>query len=99
MNIGTALLKARKDTGLKQNEVAVRTGLSQTYMSQIEGGTKIPSIEVIEKLAKEYKIPFPIMMWHSLTEKDVQKSKLSEFRKLKPFIDNLINGIFTNATR
>lgn len=94
MNIAIGLLKARKDKGLRQNEVSKRTGLSQTYLSQIETGGKIPSIEVIEKLCKEYDIPFPIMMWHSLTDKDVRKAKLDIYHKLKPTIDNLIADIF-----
>lgn len=94
MKIATALLKARKDRGLRQNEVAKRVKLSQTYLSQIETGGKVPSIDVIETLAKEYNIPFPIMMWHSLTENDVKKGKLDIYRKLKPTVDNLINDIF-----
>lgn len=94
MNIGNALLKARKDNGLRQNVVAERTGLSQTYLSQIETGSKVPSVEVIEKLAKEYNMPFAIMMWNTLTEKDVRKPKLDIYRKLKPTVDNLINDIF-----
>ena len=95
MNIGIALLKARKDNGLRQNEVAKRTGLSQTYLSQIENGGKIPSIDVIETLAKEYNMPFPIMMWNTLTESDVRKGKLDIYRKLKPTVDNLIADIFS----
>lgn len=94
MNIGSALLKARKDKGLRQMEVAKRTKITQTYLSQIETGGKVPSIEVITKLAKEYAIPFPIMMWFTLTEKDVQKGEVDIYRKLKPSIDNLINDIF-----
>jgi len=94
MNISTALLKARKNSGLRQNEVAKRTKLSQTYLSQIENGGKVPSIDTIERLAKEYNIPFPIMMWHSLTENDVKKGRLDIYRKLKPTVDNLINDIF-----
>jgi len=94
MNIGNALLKARKNRGLRQNEVAARVDITQSYLSQIETGDKIPSIDVIEVLAKEYNIPFPIMMWGAITEKDVKKGKLDIYNKLKPTIDNLINDIF-----
>lgn len=94
MNIGAALLKARKDNGLRQNVVSERTGITQTYLSQIETGSKVPSIEVIEKLANEYNMPFGIMMWNTITEKDVRKAKLDIYRKLKPTVDNLINDIF-----
>ena len=94
MNIGIALLKARKDKGLRQTEVSKRTKLSQTYLSQIESGKKVPSIDVIEKLSKEYSIPFAIMMWYGITDKDVKKDKLTIYHKLKPTIDNLIKDIF-----
>lgn len=94
MNIGTALLKARKDKGLRQKEVATRVKLSQTYLSQIETGTKVPSIEVINILSKEYGLPFPIMMWGTLTEKDVRKGRVEIYKRLKPTIDNLIADIF-----
>jgi len=94
MNIGIALLKARKDKGFRQTEVAKRTKLSQTYLSQIENGSKIPSIEVIEKLSKEYGIPFPIMMWFSLTENDIKKDKLLVYRAIKPTMDNMIDSLF-----
>ena len=94
MNIGLALKSIRKKKGIKQNVLAINASISQTYLSQIEGGLKIPSIEVIEILAKEYKVPFGIMMWFTITEKEVPKGKLGEYKKLKPFIDNLIDGIF-----
>ena len=94
MNIGAALLKARKDKGLRQNEVFQKTKITQTYLSQIENGKKIPSVDIITKLADVYQIPFPIMMWGTLTEKDVRKAKLDIYRKLKPTVDNLINDIF-----
>lgn len=94
MNIGQALLKARKDNGFRQKQVCNKVGISQTYLSQIETGRKIPSIDVINVLTEEYGLPFPIMMWNTLTEKDVRKAKLYIFRKLKPTIDNLIADIF-----
>lgn len=94
MDIGNALLKARKRRGLRQGEVAKRVDITQSYLSQIESGAKIPSIEVVDTLAKEYGMPFPIMLWGSLTEKDVKRDKIVIYNKLKPTIDTLINDIF-----
>lgn len=94
MKIGQALLKSRKYKGLKQTDAALRAGITQTYLSLIESGKKIPTVDVIENISDVYGIPFQIMMWHSLTEKEVRKSKLDIYRKLKPTIDNLIADIF-----
>lgn len=94
MDIGAALTTTRKNKGYRQTEAAKEADISQTYLSQIENNQKTPSIEVLEKLSKIYKTPFPVMMWFSITEKDVKKDKLVIFNKLKPSIDNLINDIF-----
>lgn len=90
MNIGQALIKARKDKGLRQNEVAKRIKISQTYLSQIENGSKVPAIEMISKLAKCYDIPFAVMAWYSITEQDIKKNKLAIYLNLKPTVDAMI---------
>lgn len=43
--------RARQQAGLTQGELADRAGLSQAYLSQIESGSKDPSVETLQKLA------------------------------------------------
>lgn len=89
MNIGEALSKTRENQNRTQTEVAKTLKISQTYLSQIEGGKKKPSMDMLESLAKIYNTSVPAMMWFALTEKDIQQDKLHLFKLLKPVIDNL----------
>ena len=48
---GQYLRKIRKEQKITLTELALETGLSQSYLSQIENGTRpIPSIEILTKL-------------------------------------------------
>jgi transcriptional regulator with XRE-family HTH domain len=42
---------------LKQFELANRLGVSRSYISEIEKGTKSPSLELLDKYAVEFGIP------------------------------------------
>ncbi len=50
-SIAMAMLDARKATGLTQKELAVRTGISQSDISQLENGTADPSLKTLQRLA------------------------------------------------
>lgn len=50
---------------LKQNELAVRLGISKSYLSEIESGKKAPSVEFIEKYASEFQIPASSILFFS----------------------------------
>lgn len=49
--IGRRIARRRKSLGLKQAEVEEKADLSYKYLSNIERGISIPSIEVIMRLA------------------------------------------------
>lgn len=42
---------------LKQSELAVKLGMSKSYLSEIERGTKPPSVDLINKYADIFAIP------------------------------------------
>ena len=44
--------KARIKSGMTQEEVAIAVGVSPSYISQIEGGKRIPSLEVMLELSQ-----------------------------------------------
>lgn len=94
MNISKSLIELRKKTGLRQTEAARHIGISQTYLSQIEGGSKEPSTSLLQNMCTLYGVPAPIMYWKALTISDVPKNKQKAFKELHPLIDNLINQIF-----
>src|SRR5271169_2875311 len=49
--LGTALKRRRLDLGLSQEELANRAGLHRTYITDVERGSRNPSLDTIQKLA------------------------------------------------
>ncbi len=57
MLVGDRLRTVRKEKKLSQGEVEKRTGLLRYYISRVENGHTVPSIETLEKLARAFEIP------------------------------------------
>lgn len=54
--LGKKVQQARKKTGLSQEAVAFKVGVSRAYMGYIEQGRNVPSLEVLQKIAKVLKV-------------------------------------------
>lgn len=52
---GEVVTRLRKRLGVSQEELAFRTEVHRTYISQIERGLKSPTLSVILKLARAMK--------------------------------------------
>ena len=50
---GSRLRQARKDRGLTSEKLSELCNINATYLRQIEGGTKIPSLPVFVSLCEE----------------------------------------------
>lgn len=57
MILGERLTEIRTRLRMSQGDVEVRTGLLRCYISRVENGHTVPSVETIEKLARAYEIP------------------------------------------
>jgi len=57
MVIGTRLKKLREDKSLSQGDIEKRTGLLRCYISRVENGHTVPSLETLERLAAALEIP------------------------------------------
>ena len=55
-NLGFIIKCVRKFHLGKARELAVKVGISQSYLSEIESGKKLPGIEVLDKIAEQYKM-------------------------------------------
>lgn len=52
MDVTVAVLDAREQQNLTQEELARRSGVQQSDISKIENGTRNPSIKVLRKIAR-----------------------------------------------
>jgi transcriptional regulator with XRE-family HTH domain len=97
MDIGGALRDIRKSIdGRRQQEVSKAIGITQTYLSLVEAGKRVPAQEVVEKLCKAYKVPIAIVVWKAIEPKDVDRSKKEAFGRIKPIVDDLLEGFLIN---
>ena len=57
MVIGRRLRLLREERELSQGDIEARTGLLRCYISRVENGHTVPSIETLEKLAAALELP------------------------------------------
>jgi transcriptional regulator with XRE-family HTH domain len=52
MNIGTTIRGYRLQNGMSQGDIEKRTGLLRCYLSRVENGHTVPSLETLQKIAR-----------------------------------------------
>jgi transcriptional regulator with XRE-family HTH domain len=57
MIIGERLRLLRETKNLSQGDIEKRTGLLRCYISRVENGHTVPSIETLEKLGRAMEVP------------------------------------------
>lgn len=57
MLIGERLRDLRQEKSLSQGQIEERSGLLRCYISRVENGHTVPSLETLEKLARALQIP------------------------------------------
>jgi transcriptional regulator with XRE-family HTH domain len=55
--IGDRLRALREEKKLSQGDIQKRTGLVRPYISRVENGHVVPSIETLEKFARALEVP------------------------------------------
>jgi len=57
MIVGERLRALREEMNFSQGEIEKRTGLLRCYISRVENGHTVPSIETLEKFARALEVP------------------------------------------
>ena len=57
MNIGETIRSFRLQKGMSQGDIEKRTGLLRCYLSRVENGHTIPSLDTLAKIATSMDIP------------------------------------------
>ena len=67
MSLAAMLRSLRRGKHLSQGDVEKRTGLLRSYISRIENGHSVPTIETLEKFAKALEVPL-YQLFHDSTQ-------------------------------
>jgi transcriptional regulator with XRE-family HTH domain len=57
MNIGETIRNYRLQKGMSQGDIEKRTGLLRCYLSRVENGHTIPSLDTLSKIAAAMEVP------------------------------------------
>jgi transcriptional regulator with XRE-family HTH domain len=76
MVIGDRLKQLRETKNLSQGDIEKRTGLLRCYISRVENGHTVPSVETLEKLARALEVPMYQLFHEGEAEASVRKLKL-----------------------
>jgi transcriptional regulator with XRE-family HTH domain len=74
MIIGDRLRLLREQQKLSQRDIEQRTGLLRCYISRVENGHTVPSVETLEKMAGGLKIPLYQLFYDGPEPPELPKS-------------------------
>jgi transcriptional regulator with XRE-family HTH domain len=57
MNIGVTIRSFRLQRGMSQGDIEKRTGLLRCYLSRVENGHTVPSLDTLSKIAGAMELP------------------------------------------
>jgi transcriptional regulator with XRE-family HTH domain len=99
MTIGETLKKLRKKRKLSQKEVADKSNISRTYISEIESGRTNPTYDILERIGNVLNIPFPIISYLSLDINSLPENHQKAFRDVESAVMAMIDDYIQNETK
>lgn len=101
MSYGKALKLIRTSRNISQKELSVLVDVNPSYISLIEKGKRIPTIEIIEKIVKALDIPIHLFFLLSSDKEEVKKLyPTSNINKIGTLLLNiLLNSDQTNGNK
>jgi transcriptional regulator with XRE-family HTH domain len=74
MNIGETIRNFRLQKGMSQGDIEKRTGLLRCYLSRVENGHTIPSLDTLAKIASAMELPLGQFFADSASENGQSKA-------------------------
>ncbi len=78
MKIGTTIRGYRLQKGLSQGDIEKRTGLLRCYLSRVENGHTVPSLDTLAKIAGALELPLAQLFAEDTLGRQFQAQKLSD---------------------
>lgn len=78
MQIGTTIRGYRLQKGLSQGDIEKRTGLLRCYLSRVENGHTVPSLDTLAKIASALDLPLAQFFAEDTLGRELNTHKLSD---------------------
>lgn len=78
MKIGTTIRAYRLQKGLSQGDIEKKTGLLRCYLSRVENGHTIPSLDTLSKIAQALDLPIAQFFADETLGRQFNTQKLSD---------------------
>jgi transcriptional regulator with XRE-family HTH domain len=78
MKIGTTIRAFRLQKGLSQGDIEKKTGLLRCYLSRVENGHTVPSLDTLSKIAQALDIPIAQFFADDSLSRQLNMQKLSD---------------------
>lgn len=84
---GEWLKKHRKRCGMTLRDVEEKTGISNSYLSQIEGGSRnVPQIRILKELARVYTLSLSELLFRAGHDDDFNHDEHEKIERLFEFV-------------
>jgi len=78
MKIGTTIRGYRLQKGLSQGDIEKRTGLLRCYLSRVENGHTVPSLDTLAKIAHALDLPLAQFFAEDSLGRELHTQKLTD---------------------
>jgi transcriptional regulator with XRE-family HTH domain len=78
MKIGTTIRAHRLQRGLSQGDIEKKTGLLRCYLSRVENGHTVPSLDTLSKIAAALDLPISQFFSENGIDKQINLPRLSD---------------------
>ncbi len=78
MNIGTTIREYRLQRNMSQGDIEKRTGLLRCYLSRVENGHTVPSLDTLQKIARALDLQLSQFFAEELVSKEMSGLNLNE---------------------
>jgi transcriptional regulator with XRE-family HTH domain len=78
MKIGTVIRAHRLHKGLSQGDIEKKTGLLRCYLSRVENGHTVPSLDTLSKIASALDLPISHFFADDAMGNNLNTQKLSD---------------------
>ena len=77
-NIGQTIRDYRLQRGMSQGDIEKRTGLLRCYLSRVENGHTVPSLDTLSKIAYALDLPIAQFFAEDSLNRELNTQKLSD---------------------